>query len=582
MGAAIRCAIAALCISLLAAPALAHNGPDFSLYRMSFLLRSYGCPASVAAPVKCEDGHTEECSLLQRADALPEKDQYGHLLSLLRKFRISGLVEAEQEVRHRLPAARETYVKREDYRGFLSQARNEIHSCAPEQALITLSDLESHPSTQNRGALEDHLAERAVAVLERARAGDKAGVRERIAQLRGEIAELKFVAQSGAYGVTDIAPNFPTRDEPWVQLHKLRITIAKAAAEVDDYDLALELLPARNGRTAGQIAQIAVRRGNVDRAIAMVENDSRPKSREEAWTEFFARAAAIQVLVERGRNAEAESWAARWNAIKVSEIEPALPRINVHRLIALELAKREPLAAFMYLKEQAPNSCVNGLAIVAARSGLPSEAEQIIDSDAPGKIQIKGDPQDTRDAAWVSFAAASVDTAAAYRRAGDESKASAVINRAMSAFNANADQILPSNAARHTDGFVERIARELAGYGSLPLVEDFVREMFNRLPALETEVQLKSRSDELTALMKKLPRFMKEMASPKYSSATEPFEWLYFVPGTVALGKALDDCPVTDWPTRQNEYRWTSIPTVPPQTPPRPQPRPPTHQQGLY
>lgn len=473
------------------------------------------CPLPDSVPPKtCDNAAARECDLLQYVDVvgtdLPDKKRFQnrYLMYLVRRYRVQGLTAMEMAARRRLeelryevqlPKANKLYYS-------LDWAMDQATHCLRDQALATIAPLEqdilARPDTPERRK------EVVQVLLARARIGDKrilesiTRIRQELAQSelmpiarrREELARIKLphnpTSENRLSAVQERiaqlrreqlahppAPGDPATSELFTLMHLTantkpsyaRLTIAKAAAEIGEHDLAQELV-SEGGLIDGseakaKLAQIAVRHGNIERAIALVDNDAKSENLSLLWTQFFARLGIVQVLVWRGEQERAETLAARWNAYDVPKSKYYTPpRIRADRIVALEMAKHAPLAALNYVREREwalrkVNSkgaahdtsgidvhdtvCSGSLAVIGARAGFVDQALQILNTihlekpPLPGAISLDLLRQRR---VWgrslLMYVTAAVETAIAFQEKGDEAKAKPIIDNILMAAEA--------------------------------------------------------------------------------------------------------------------------------------------------
>lgn len=406
------------------------------------------CPSADTIPTAtCDEAHGGECKMLDYVDAvgadLAEKKwlQYRYLMYLIRRYRDHGLKQKEAEARQRIEAL--DYHKPDPQQDiqhvdYLDWADQQSAHCLQEHANVTVAQVEKAETLKPAGWFEVP----ARIALSKARLGDRKGALDLINSLKREFA----------------GPRESQRR--WLRNGLENMAVLSTAAELGEYDLAVELAASRefqNDSAIPIIAQIAVRRGNFDQAIRLLANDTVAKMYPD-WVQAMAYLGIVHGLVLRGDPARAVTVAEEWNAKLANKGDPGrgLPRMLVHRIIALEMAKRDPLAAMKSVREHdtpkttevfAP-ACSSSVALVGARAGYAEEALQILKANVlQPRPAVRGKPprpwgEDEHlweiqrpfspDELWVATTTirikALVEIAVAYRMKGDEAKANAVFN----------------------------------------------------------------------------------------------------------------------------------------------------------
>ena len=432
---------------------------------------SYACPKPGTATA-CEGGNAGECRLVDLSGTftVPEdKDlQYNYLLNLLKRYHVKGLTSMEAEVKRRLSPLVSGRAPS------LPEALEQARLCWQEQALATLASLEKAAGEQtlNRLFTKSQIA------WTRARIGDEDGAYKQIAELRAAIAKFRAAGPQQ----TGWARSIPQEEWRAAQMENPLMPLARAAAQLGRYGLALELLEdgvkldGEQAAEAGEyrlavqsinntryprpdeeralFAQIAAHRGDLDQIAGLMGADLRPGNFMLLWRQYFVHRQAVRVLVERGGSATAQDWAARWNAWDPASSSASMPpRLRVHRMIALTMAKQDPLAALQYLvqherKDGEGNDCDLAIAYIGAQSGLPGPAQQIAEASSERAARAKQvGVYSTRDL----FASTETQIALAYLEKGEAGQADAIFERAVSLLESGQDdtaQFLASRLAR--------------------------------------------------------------------------------------------------------------------------------------
>lgn len=335
------------------------------------------CPAANTIPAAtCDEAHLRECKLLDYVDAVgaDRKDQkwlqYQYLMYLIRRYRDHGLKEKEAEARARIDAL--GFPKPEpqqpiDHLQYLFWADQQSEHCLPEHAKATVAQVERAEALKPAGWFEVP----ARIALSRARLGDRQGALDLIDSLKREFA----------------AP--PEAQRKWLRHYLVDRIIVTAAAELGEYNVADRYVASRgyDGDSQGLIAQIAVRRGDLDGADHLLISGDVKLQLGQGWGYAMAYLALTHSYVLRRDFNSAVRVAERWNSRLAKEggdVVKSLPRILPHRLIALEMAKRDPIAAMKYVRAHDPAEapvCSSSLANVGARAGFAEEALQILKSN---------------------------------------------------------------------------------------------------------------------------------------------------------------------------------------------------------
>lgn len=317
-------------------------------------------------PLTCKGPRQDVCRLLDLANSAPEAWRRSHwMMKASRAFQQNGFNDAARtaragfDIEMALPERRDGLI-------LLYHAQNFAAHCMPEAANRLIKEVESKAnetaSDWGRVQILSH------SLFVRAQLGMTDDLDDRLLLLRKDVTEKALFAER---------PDLEIR---------VRRALAMAAAEGGRFDVAIELAPANDPLPlVGQIAQIAIRHGDLERAVGLVGAPTEPESADN-WTPVtFARLALLEARVDRGHAAEAERLVSQWGALRSNSIHgplhPSLPRV-----IALSLATREPGRALRHLSNRDALACTNAVALLAARAGMLEQALSIADANAGAKL----------------------------------------------------------------------------------------------------------------------------------------------------------------------------------------------------
>jgi len=190
--------------------------------------------------------------------------------------------------------------------------------------------------------------------------------------------------------------------------------LAMAWAEIGDYTTAEKFVVHDQGRLRGLITQVALNHGDLDDATHLAGHEQVGRMDADQSLKL-ARLGIIQRLLETGQTSRAKSLVSDWTFI------------NLDRLVALNEAARDPVAAYDTLSESEQSACRYSIVSIGAQHGKAESALAVL-LKGTGSTLLDSQASNDNFARHPALYAA-LKVARAYADSGEEEKARILLDR---------------------------------------------------------------------------------------------------------------------------------------------------------